>query len=267
MRRAAVDLPHGAIDLDRLAVQLRATVHDLMQGGGEWRGPLADAFGTQVWQPIQRSLTSAARGVDQGAEALRRCADALEEAQRDRDHAEALAVVAGVGIALTVLTVGIGDAVGMEAAATAAALMTRAATAIAGAIRLVVTALEGAGIAMRAAFAAMSEWAPRFGIYASVSLDAIGRSPVGMGLLSAGATAAMGDHDPLDLMMAAALGYAVGKAGAGAEEEPPSPKVVERTERQGEFEGERFLRLSADPGEGGKDQSRHSRGGSRGPSS
>lgn len=213
LRRAALHLEHCASELGGVSARLGATLTDLTLGGGQWRGPVADAFLSQAWEPIKRTLTNLGRAFEDAVHSLRRAATALEDAQADRRRAEALAVAAGVGVTLTVLTFGISDAAAAEAAAGAAALMARAAMSAASAMRMVVLALEDAGAAVRALSVTMRTWGTSVGYAASVTLPRLALSPATMGAIGAAGTAAVGDTRPLDLVQAFALSYLEGKAG------------------------------------------------------
>ncbi len=223
LSRAAVHLQQCADEVYRLVAGLRGTVSDLTVGG-QWRSPVATAFHTQAWAPIESTLHGLARALEQTADSLMRAARALEDAQSERRRAEALAVAAGVGVALTVLTFGISDAAAAEAAAGAAALMARAATVAAGALRVVLMDLEEAGAAIRAASMTMRTWGTRVGVAASVTLPKLADGPIAAGAFGALSTAAVGDLSPFDLALATALGMAEGKAAqVTAEESPPPP--------------------------------------------
>ncbi|HEY2702804.1 MAG TPA: WXG100 family type VII secretion target [Candidatus Dormibacteraeota bacterium] len=224
LRRAAWQLDQCAEEVRSLVVRLRATVEDLTQGQGEWRSPVADAFRTHAWEPIRLTLTSVAHSLEDGAASLRHAATAIENAQSDRRRAEALAVAAGVGVALTVLSFGISDAVAAEAAAGAAALMARAATAIAGAMRAVVLALDEAGAAIRVLTVTMRTWGTAAGYTAGLTLPRLAFSPAGAGVLGAVGSAALGDTRPADLIQAFAISYVEGKAGEAEGEGEASPR-------------------------------------------
>jgi uncharacterized protein YukE len=205
LRRAAWQLQQCAEALRSLIARLRATVDDLTQGQGEWRSPVADAFQAHAWEPIRLTLTSVALSLEDAAGSFRHAATAIENAQGDRRRAEALAVAAGVGVALTVLSFGISDAVAAEAAATAAALMARAAAAIAGAMRAVVLALDEAGAAIRVLTVTMRTWGTTVGYTAGLTLPRLAFSPAGAGALGAVGSAALGDTRPVDLIQAFAF--------------------------------------------------------------
>lgn len=185
LRRAAWQLDQCAEEVRSLIARLRATVDDLTQGQGEWRSPVADAFQAHAWEPIRLTLTSVALSLEDAAGSFRHAATAIENAQGDHRRAEALAVAAGVGVALTVLSFGISDAVAAEAAATAAALMARAAAAIAGAMRAVVLALDEAGAAIRVLTVTMRTWGTTVGYTAGLTLPRLAFSPAGAGALGA----------------------------------------------------------------------------------
>jgi uncharacterized protein YukE len=223
LRRAAWQLDQCAEEVRSLIARLRATVDDLTQGQGEWRSPVADAFQAHAWEPIRLTLTSVALSLEDAAGSFRHAATAIENAQGDRRRAEALAVAAGVGVALTMLSFGISDAVAAEAAATAAALMARAAAAIAGAMRAVVLALDEAGAAIRVLTVTMRTWGTTVGYTAGLTLPRLAFSPAGAGALGAVGSAALGDTRPVDLIQAFAFSYVEGKAGEyeGEGEAPP----------------------------------------------
>jgi uncharacterized protein with GYD domain len=241
LRRAAVHLQQCADEVCRLVAGLRGTVSDLTVGG-QWRSPIATAFQTQAWAPIEGTLKGLARALEQTAESLMRAARALEDAQSERRKAEALAVAAGVGVALTVLTFGISDVAAAEAAAGAAALMARAATVAAGALRAVLMDLEEAGAAIRVASVTMRTWGTRVGVGASVTLPKLAEGPIAAGAFGALSTAAVGDLSPVDLALATALGMVEAKAGQTIEEEPAAGPTLTRagSPRQYPYDLERF---------------------------
>lgn len=212
LHSAALQLEHCASDLGGVSARLGVTLTDLTLGGGQWQGPVADAFLSQAWEPIKRTLVNLGSAFEDAAHSLRRAATALEDAQSDRRRAEALAVAAGVGVALTVLTFGISDAAAAEAAVGAAALMARAAMSAASAMRMVVLALEDAGAAVRALSVTMRTWGTSAAYAVSVTVPRLALSPVGMGGLGAAGTASLGDTRPTDLIQAFAMGYLEGKA-------------------------------------------------------
>jgi uncharacterized protein YukE len=221
LRRAAWQLDQCAEEVRALVARLRATVEDLTQGQGEWRSPVADAFQGHAWGPIRLTLTSVAHSLEDAAGSFRHAATAIENAQGDRRRAEALAVAAGVGVALTVLSFGISDAVAAEAAAGAAALMARTAAAIAGAMRAVVLALDEAGAAIRVLTVT---WGTAAGYAGAVALPRLALSPAGAGALGAVGSAALGDTRPVDLIQAFAFSYVEGKAGEGEGEGEAPPR-------------------------------------------
>lgn len=196
LRRAAWQLDQCAEEVRSLIARLRATVDDLTQGQGEWRSPVADAFQAHAWEPIRLTLTSVALSLEDAAGSFRHAATAIENAQGDHRRAEALAVAAGVGVALTVLSFGISDAVAAEAAATAAALMARTAAAIAGAMRAVVLALDEAGAAIRVLTVTMRTWGTAAGYAGAVALPRLALSPAGAGALGAVVAPRWGTHGP-----------------------------------------------------------------------
>lgn len=226
LRRAAVHLQQCADEVFRLVAGLRGTVSDLT-GGGQWRSPVATAFQSQAWAPIESTLKGLAAALEQTANSLMRAARALEDAQNERRRAEALAVGAGVGVALTVLTFGISDVAAAEAAAGAAALMARAATVAAGALRVVLLDLEEAGAAIRVASVTMRTWGARVAASAAMTIPSM-EGPIAAGAFGALGQAALGDLSPTDVAMAFGAGYLEGTAGqiAGEAEASSAPGLT-----------------------------------------
>ena len=224
LRRAAVQVHQCADRVHQLRAGLQATVIDLTQGGGQWRGPIADVFQTQAWAPIETTLRGLSAALERTAASLLRAATVLEEAQSERRKAEALAVAAGVGVALTVLSFGLSDGVAAEAAASAAVLMGRAATMAAGALRAVLLELQEAGTAVRVASVTMRTWGVRVASSGTVALPRLAEGPIGAGAFGALSSAAVGDLSPVDIALATALGMVEGRAAqVTAEESPPPP--------------------------------------------
>jgi uncharacterized protein YukE len=219
MRSSARQLEGAAADLDLLVQNQRITVFELTTTGG-WTGPAANAFQDRAVEPVCQALSGIARELERVAHALRRGAITVEEAQSERRHAEELAIAAGVGVALTLLTFAISDVLAADAAAGASALMVRAAAAAASASRAVAAAMEAAEAAIRVLSARLATMGQTMLLGMSASLPRLMQSPAFAGAAAAVDTAAVGDTNPEDLLLALAMGYLEGKTGAGASDEP-----------------------------------------------
>ena len=217
---AARQLERAAVALDQVVVTPRMVVFHLTSAGG-WRGPAADAFSDGAVEPTCQALSGIARELERVAAALHRGANAIEEAQAERRNAEKLAMAAGVGVALTLLTFAVSDVLAADAAATASALMIRAAAAAASAGRAVSAALEAAEEAIRVLAVRLGTMTPELLSAASITIPRFLQSPAGAGIAAAAGTAALGDRDPTDLMLTFGLTYLEGKAGEVDQEGRP----------------------------------------------
>jgi uncharacterized protein YukE len=214
LRTAARQLEQAAVALDQVVVTARMVVFHLTSAGG-WRGPAANAFSDGAVEPASQALSGIARELERVAAALRGGANAIEEAQAERRHAENLAIVAGVGVALTLLTFAVSDVLAADAAATASALMVRAAAAAASAGRAVSAAVEAAEEAIASLAGRLATMGPGL-LGAVATVERVLESPVGSGAVSAGVTAALGDRNPRDLVFAFAMSYVAGAAETGS---------------------------------------------------
>jgi uncharacterized protein YukE len=192
LRAGARQLEKAAADLDSLVLDQRVTVFELTTTGG-WTGPAANAFEDRAVEPVCQALSGIARELERVASALRRGATTVEEAKFEHRRAEELAIAAGVGVALTLLTFAISDVFAADAAAGAAALMVRAAAAAASASRAVAAAMEAADAAIGVLMVRLGTTGP--GLLAAAStIPRFLETPVGSGVMAAGVTAALGDR-------------------------------------------------------------------------
>jgi uncharacterized protein YukE len=212
LRTAARQLEQATVALDQVVVTARMVVFHLTSAEG-WRGPAASAFSDGAVEPASQALSSIARELERVAAALRGGANAIEEAQAERRHAENLAIAAGVGVALTLLTFAVSDVLAADAAATASALMVRAAAAAASAGRAVSAAVEAAEEAIQVLAIRLGTMTPELLSAASITIPRFLQSPAGAGIAAAAGTASLGDRDPADLILAFGLTYLEGKAG------------------------------------------------------
>jgi hypothetical protein len=202
------------------------TVFELTTTGG-WTGAAANAFANGAAEPVCQTLTGIARELERVASALRHGATTVEEAQFERRKAEQLAITAGVGVALTLLTFAISDVFAADAAAGAAAMMVRAAAAAASAERAVALAIAEAEAVIQTLAVRLGTIGPGLLSAAMVSVPRFLQSPAGAGLLATAETAGMGDTNPEDLVQAFAMSYLEGRTGGkgtegeGEGEEPP----------------------------------------------
>jgi uncharacterized protein YukE len=225
MRSSARQLERAAADLDSLVQNQRITVFELTTTGG-WTGSAANAFEDRAVEPVCQALSGIARELERVADALRRGANTVEEAQFERRRAEELAIAAGVGVALTLLTFAISDVLAADAAAGASALMVRAAAAGASASRAVGAVLQEAEAAIGVLSTRLATMGQTMVLGISAGLPRLMESPAFAGIAAAVDTAAVGDTSPEDLLQALAMGYLEGKTGGVAETDGASRPVV-----------------------------------------
>ena len=209
--------------------ELVQVMWDLLEGRGQWYGPAATAFRTDVWQPMDQALGDIHRTLDDLAGKLYGAAGDIDQAYDDRRRAIEAAIVALVACGvLTLFTWGASDVVADAAAAAAAAECTRVVEFVASVGRVIAaearTAFEGLEDLFRtfADLAALRNYPAAFNL--ATKLGQLQAIPVlagaGSGVLF---TVGVGDTNPLDVATAAVTGTVDAVGGSAGEEGDDAP--------------------------------------------
>ena len=203
---------------------------DLLEGRGQWYGPAATTFRSDVWDPMDRTFGAIHDKLDDLAGRLYGAAGGIEQAYEDRREAIEAAIVALVACgALTIFTFGASDVVAEAAAVGAAAECTRVVEFVASVGRLIAaearTVFEGLDDLVRtfADLATLRNYPAAFNL--ATKLGQLQAIPA---LAGAGSsvlfTVGLGDGNPLDVATAAVTGTVdavSGSASEAGEEAPP----------------------------------------------